>query len=131
MNEATRVKRRIRRAYRLGRGPACLYLLHFVRPFGHARHYLGYTGRATDLDERLACHRSGRGSALVRAALAAGIDFECVLTLRIPLQDARTIERRLKNNGASTRLCPLCLTATRAARASAARARYARLKGVK
>jgi predicted GIY-YIG superfamily endonuclease len=50
-----------------------VYLLHFERSYRHARHYIGFT---QNLEQRLAEHRAGRGSALVAAAIADGIDFQ-------------------------------------------------------
>ena len=50
-----------------------VYLIHFDRPYRHARHYIGWT---SDLDARLATHRSGCGSPLIRAAQEAGIRWQ-------------------------------------------------------
>jgi hypothetical protein len=82
--------------------PGTIYLVHLHRPYRHARHYLGWTA---DVERRLAEHRAGRGSPLLRAAAAAGIDFEVVRTW----PGTRFEERRLhrfKNTPA--RLCPIC-----------------------
>jgi hypothetical protein len=56
-----------------------IYLIHFESPYHHARHYLGYCedGR---LAQRLARHRSGRGSPLMLAVELAGIDWVVTLT---------------------------------------------------
>lgn len=82
-----------------------IYLVHFERPFQHARHYLGWT--AGTLAARFARHRSlapkRRGSALLRAVFAAGIGFKVVRTW----EGDRHRERRLKNNGHAVR-CPVC-----------------------
>jgi hypothetical protein len=89
-------------------GPT-VYLLHFKEAYRHARHYLGYTEH---LEQRLAAHRAGRGSPLVAAAIAAGIEFELAATW----PGDRSLERRLhrfKNSRA--RLCPICRTETVAA----------------
>jgi len=40
-------------------------LLHFARPYRHARHYLGY---AEHLEQRLARHRAGSGVRLAPSA---------------------------------------------------------------
>jgi predicted GIY-YIG superfamily endonuclease len=77
------------------------YLLHFERPYRHARHYLGY---ASDLDARLAEHRAGRGARLIQVIIRAGIDF----TLARTWEGDRALERQLKRRHASPRLCPLC-----------------------
>ena len=50
-----------------------VYLLHFDRSYRHARHYIGFT---QNLEQRLEEHRAGRGSPLVAAAIADGIDFQ-------------------------------------------------------
>lgn len=82
--------------------PGTIYLVHLHRPYRHARHYLGW---AADVERRLAEHRAGRGSPLLRAAAAAGIEFQVVRTW----PGTRFEERRLhrfKNTPA--RLCPIC-----------------------
>ena len=43
--------------------PATVYLIHFARPYWHARHYIGYTA-LEDVDARMARHRAGGGSRL-------------------------------------------------------------------
>lgn len=77
-----------------------VYLLHFGEPFGHARHYTGWTA---DLDQRLDEHSRGQGSALLRAVRAAGGTWELARTWA----GTRARERQLKQHGA-TRRCPLC-----------------------
>ncbi len=77
------------------------YLLHFSEPYRHARHYLGST---TDLDQRLAGHRSGGGARLIEVITAAGIDFVLVRTW----PGGRQRERQLKKEGGRSRLCPIC-----------------------
>jgi len=49
-------------------GPV-VYLLHFDRSYGHARHYTGWT--AGDLDRRLRGHRTGRGARLLPLRLVS------------------------------------------------------------
>ena len=82
---------------------AC-YLLHFDRPFRHARHYLGYSA---DLPTRLARHASGQGSKLVAAAKREGIGF--VLARTWP-HGTHADERRLKGPHSNRvgRQCPIC-----------------------
>jgi hypothetical protein len=63
-----------------------VYLLHFERPYRHARHYLGF---AEDLERRLELHRAGRGARLVDVVVAAGIGFQLVRTW----EGDRTLER--------------------------------------
>ncbi len=78
-----------------------LYLLHFSRPYHHARHYLGVTD---NLDERLREHASGNGARLMEVVSQAGITFELVRTW----QGDRHLERRMKKHNHSPRFCPLC-----------------------
>jgi predicted GIY-YIG superfamily endonuclease len=78
-----------------------IYLLHFDRPFGHARHYLGW---ARDLEARLAVHGKAHGSALLRAVAAAGIDWQLARTW----PGDRYRERQLKDIGGHARKCPIC-----------------------
>jgi hypothetical protein len=85
-----------------------VYLLHFARPMGNAanaraqaQHYIGW---AIDPDKREAEHRAGRGAALTRAAIAAGITWE----LFVLGPGDRHMERKVKNLRATPRLCPLC-----------------------
>lgn len=80
-----------------------IYLLHFERPYHHARHYLGWT---TNLTTRLAAHTTGRGARLITVITTAGIRF----TLARTWTGTRTRERQLTNHGGHTRHCPLCHT---------------------
>lgn len=77
-----------------------VYLLHFERPYEHARHYIGW---AEDLDARIAQHDAGTGANLVAVVVAAGINFEVARTWN----GTRALERRKKNRGA-TAICPVC-----------------------
>jgi hypothetical protein len=81
-----------------------IYLLHFHRPFKHARHY---TGWAKDVDARLAEHFDGssHSSHLVKAALAAGIGFDVA---RVWVGKTRIDERQMKLQGGASRRCPIC-----------------------
>jgi predicted GIY-YIG superfamily endonuclease len=78
-----------------------IYLLHFNRPYRHARHYLGFS---RDLHARLAEHASGQGAWLLEVVWAAGIRWELARTWC----GGRKCERRLKSWKCSPRLCPLC-----------------------
>lgn len=84
-----------------------IYLVHFERPYKHARHYLGYTG--LPLRERFRRHISNakqrRGSALMRAVINAGIAFKVV---RVWNNGDRHGERRKKHDSHARR-CPVCL----------------------
>lgn len=78
-----------------------VYLLHFAEKYHHAQHYLGWTD---SLEERLARHRAGNGSKLVRAVIESGIDFVVARTWR----GNRRKERTLKKWKKSRLLCPIC-----------------------
>ena len=86
-----------------------VYLLHFERSYRHARHYIGFT---QNLEHRLDEHRAGRGSPLVAAALADGIDFQLAAIWEGDRHDERRLHRQ-KNTRA--RLCPLCVASEPAA----------------
>lgn len=99
--------------------PGTIYLVHLHQPYRHARHYLGW---AADVERRLAEHRAGCGSPLLRAASAAGISFDVVRTW----PGTRFEERRLhrfKNTPA--RLCPTCRDEPTTGQASRHRTRRA------
>jgi predicted GIY-YIG superfamily endonuclease len=78
-----------------------VYLLHFDRPYHHARHYIGFT---RDLGRRIARHRDGRGSPLIEAASNAGIEFTVA---RVWHNVTGRFERRVHHMMAKL-LCPLC-----------------------
>ncbi|GAA0720645.1 hypothetical protein Drose_06915 [Dactylosporangium roseum] len=78
-----------------------VYLLHFDRAFGHARHYTGWT---RDLTARLAEHAAGRGARLLAVVHAAGIGWQLARTW----EGTRADERALKRQGGASRRCPLC-----------------------
>ena len=79
-----------------------VYLLHFSRPYCHARHYLGFSTR---LEQRYDEHLCGRGSALVRAARQAGI---VVYVARVWEQVTDAFERRGHRSRWARRICPIC-----------------------
>lgn len=78
-----------------------IYLLHFERPYRHARHYTGF---ALDLDARLIAHTKGRGARLTAVVKAAGITWQLARTWT----GTRRTERSLKQQGGASRRCPLC-----------------------
>lgn len=82
----------------------CVYLLHFDTPLHHARHYLGVTRRGLGL--RLVDHYAGRGSRLMAAVVAAGIEVRLARTWPAGRDGERALKRRKKNPA----LCPLCQT---------------------
>ena len=85
----------------------CVYVLHFSRPFGHARHYIGFTRRSTEAEplERVVEHLTGRGARLLRYAVNAGIG----VTLGLVKANVSQVEEyRLKNRGGAGRVCQCC-----------------------
>jgi predicted GIY-YIG superfamily endonuclease len=86
-----------------------IYLLHFSRPYRHARHCTGWT---LNLAERLATHSHGSGARLVEVIGRAGISF----TLARTTTGTRDKERAIKNAGGQVRYCPLCTSRPRKGR---------------
>lgn len=78
-----------------------LYLIHFERPYHHARHYLGLTH---DVAGRIAEHINGGGARLMAVIEAAGVKWELAAVGR----GTRLVERRLKLNKYARRICPVC-----------------------
>lgn len=78
-----------------------VYLLHFHTAFGHARHYMGWSG---SLQQRLWHHANGTGANLMKHVQRAGITWELARTWA----GDRNLERKLKNRGGHARLCPVC-----------------------
>jgi predicted GIY-YIG superfamily endonuclease len=81
-----------------------LYLLHFARPYKHARHYLGFT-RFDDVCRRVEKHQSGQGANLTRHVHRAAIE----IYLAWQGQGSRTEERRLKRCSHVSSWCPICV----------------------
>ena len=69
-----------------------VYLLHFSRPYWHARHYIGFSTR---LESRIREHRRGKGSPLIAAAVQCGIE---IFIARQWEQVTRGFERRMHKN---------------------------------
>lgn len=85
-----------------------IYILHFQRPFKHAKHYVGFVdGGLAALESRLQYHESGRGNPLVAAVVAAGIPYTVAAFLPGP-SNSRDEERKIKNRGSACRCCPIC-----------------------
>ena len=85
-----------------------VYLLHFDRPYKHAKHYLGFAEDAR-LHQRIDEHYNaspgdGKYHRLVSVAKQAGISFTLA---RIWPRADRKRERQLKQHS-STRYCPIC-----------------------
>ena len=92
---------RIHRAARNGGPVGTVYLLHFDRPYVHARHYTGWT---EDLLDRLDHHAVGSGARLMSVVSHVGIGFVLARTC----EGTRSTERAIKNAGGAVRYCPLC-----------------------
>ena len=81
--------------------PGVIYLLHFERPYQHARHYLGWT---QDLQNRLDLHQKGQGARLLAVVKEAGIAWSLSRTW----SGDRSRERQIKRMGGLSRSCPDC-----------------------
>lgn len=75
-----------------------VYVLKFSSPLGNpdnpraqARFYVGW---ARELEARLWHHTHGRGAAITRAAVKAGITFEVVFVMPGTRNDERAIKNR-------------------------------------
>ena len=77
------------------------YLLHFLTPYKHAKHYLGC---ADDLSHRLSEHRRGAGARLTQVVLENGGSWVVAKTWR----GGYTLEARLKRYHSGVKLCPIC-----------------------
>lgn len=98
-----------------GQNCGYVYMVKLDQPMGGDKHkaqyYIGWT---LDTAQRLADHKAGRGSAMLRAAAQRGIPFEIVATV----PGDRALERWLKNKKDSRAalrwmqkqvvLCPCC-----------------------
>ena len=78
-----------------------VYLLHFDRPYRHARHYTGFTH---NWDARETLHILGEGARLLRVIQLHGIGWQLARTW----PGTRATERALKRQGGASRRCPLC-----------------------
>jgi hypothetical protein len=57
-----------------------VYLLHFDRPYRHAKHYIGYAASSGFLKRRLAAHERGQGAWLLEVVHEAGIGWQLART---------------------------------------------------
>jgi hypothetical protein len=80
-----------------------VYLEHLDQPLCHARHYLGWTAEETP-DARHRQHVRGVGARMLQVANERGITYGVARTW----PGARDLERRLKGQHNSPRLCPIC-----------------------
>jgi len=82
-----------------------VYLIHFAKPFSHARHYIGFCETKKNIPLRLEHHKAGRGGSLPHAVAKAGIEM---VIARVWEDGDRNYERKLKNQKMAPRLCPIC-----------------------
>lgn len=85
-----------------------LYIIHFEKPYYHAKHYIGITGQS--LQTRLKKHRKRDGSCLTRAVVKADIKLQSIHLLGefFNADLARQAEIKLKNRKESAKFCPRC-----------------------
>ena len=85
-----------------------VYLIHLDTPLAHASHYLGYTSLES-AEDRLKRHKSGSGARLLAAANKQDITYSIVRTWECKdWREARSLERQLKKQKNSSKLCPVC-----------------------
>lgn len=77
------------------------YLLHFEKPYHHAKHYLGWS---PEPQGRVNAHVHGKGARLTEVVHDAGIRMFWVRTWE---GGDRKLERKLKNLH-GPRVCPIC-----------------------
>lgn len=80
-----------------------VYILHFLTPYKHARHYCGSTPDKR-LAKRLKEHRSGQGARLMQVIREAGIEW--VIGRTIP--GGRERERQIKRTHRVSDYCLVC-----------------------
>jgi predicted GIY-YIG superfamily endonuclease len=79
-----------------------VYLIHAHKKLHHAQHYIGYS---SNIAVRIAMHKQGHGSKLIKAFNDNGITWEVA---RIWQGETRTFERMLHDSKRSPYLCPIC-----------------------
>jgi predicted GIY-YIG superfamily endonuclease len=84
------------------RGEGFVYLIHFDAPYKHAQHYIGW---ATDVEQRVLCHKKGTGARLLQVLNENGLNWQLV---RVWEGVSRDFERKLKSMKNSWRYCPIC-----------------------
>ncbi len=78
-----------------------VYLIHIEPAYKHARHYLGCVNL---VDKRFEHHCDGTGARLTQVAVSAG----CTLSIVRKWEGSKDLERKLKHQKNSPRLCPTC-----------------------
>lgn len=84
-----------------------LYVLHFDKPYKHARHY---TGIALDVEKRIHEHETGQGARLMQVLKENNIGFKCSVIGEFPgFSEAHAEEKRLKTKVKKPdAYCPIC-----------------------
>ena len=85
-----------------------LYVIHFDKPYKHAKHY---TGIAIDVDKRIKEHKGGYGSKLMAVITKNNIGFKCNIIGEYPTYSiAKAEEKRLKTKVKQPKkYCPICI----------------------
>lgn len=91
--------------------PFIVYMLHFERPVGRARHYVG-SAQASAFRARLKRHKAGTGAALTSEAVKRGIAMR---VSNIWPAETRAREQEIKAAGKFSRHCVYCRAAARGA----------------
>ena len=84
--------------------PYIVYVLHFDRPVGPARHYIGITRRER-LAQRMHDHQGTSASWLTAKAAKLGIGFTLAKTFDA---ESHADEQRIKRAGHFDKICPIC-----------------------
>lgn len=84
-----------------------VYLIHFDKPYKHARHYIGFT---TQIADRMNTHVTAgtRSAKLMQVITAAGITWQIA---KLWSDKTRAFERQLKKWHGAVKFCPLCKAA--------------------
>ena len=85
-----------------------LYVIHFDRPYKHAKHY---TGIAIDVEKRMKEHSGGYGAKLMKAIKENNIGFRYNIIGEYPdYSSAKSEEKRLKTKVKQPKkYCPICI----------------------
>jgi hypothetical protein len=85
-----------------------VYILHFDKPFKHAKHYVG---SADCVRDRLFVHESAACDVkILQAAKTQGITWSLAKVMKNDLKNGHTKEFRIKRSGGIPKqgLCPIC-----------------------
>lgn len=79
-----------------------VYLIHFDKPYKHAKHYRGFC--EGDVEDRFITHLNSNGARLLKVLNEAGIGYSVV---RVWTGVTRQFERALKKKSTHS-ICPIC-----------------------